>query len=142
MMVKKNLRFLILLLLSVWLKGKIVFNTTIQGLQSAICFLVGKKPCRCTGPLASDVREYLWSKKDGPFGKEFSVFEAPTPDGTAGYSNLTGSRQRDVARLTNAGGPIDSSSEVPISRINTEDVVKRIRQISPSPPDPDDEGSD
>ncbi|MBW0505912.1 hypothetical protein O181_045627 [Austropuccinia psidii MF-1] len=38
--------------------------------------------------------------------------------------------------------PIYSSSEVPISRINTEGVVKRIRQISNSPPDPDAEGSD
>ncbi|MBW0575583.1 hypothetical protein O181_115298 [Austropuccinia psidii MF-1] len=57
--------------------------------------------------------------------------------------------QRDVARWTNVGGtipvggrPIYSSSEVPISRINTEGIVKRIRQISDSPPDPDAEGSD
>ncbi|MBW0490783.1 hypothetical protein O181_030498 [Austropuccinia psidii MF-1] len=62
---------------------------------------------------------------------------------------VTGSRQRDVARWTNVGGPIQaggrpiySSSEVPISRINTEGVVKRIRQIANSPPDPDAEGSD
>ncbi|MBW0574449.1 hypothetical protein O181_114164 [Austropuccinia psidii MF-1] len=34
------------------------------------------------------------------------------------------------------------SSEVPISRINTEGKVKRIRQIADSPPDPDSEGSD
>ncbi|MBW0488191.1 hypothetical protein O181_027906 [Austropuccinia psidii MF-1] len=40
------------------------------------------------------------------------------------------------------GRPIYSSSEVPISRINTEGVVKWIRQISNSPPDPDAEGSD
>ncbi|MBW0544497.1 hypothetical protein O181_084212 [Austropuccinia psidii MF-1] len=50
---------------------------------------------------------------------------------------------------TNVGGnipvcgrPIYSSSEVPISRINTEGIVKRIRQIANSPPDPDAEGSD
>ncbi|MBW0560684.1 hypothetical protein O181_100399 [Austropuccinia psidii MF-1] len=62
---------------------------------------------------------------------------------------VTGSRQRDVARWTNAGGPIlvggrpiYSSSEVPISRIKTEEVVKRIRRISDSPTDPDAEGSD
>ncbi|MBW0473881.1 hypothetical protein O181_013596 [Austropuccinia psidii MF-1] len=62
---------------------------------------------------------------------------------------VNGSRQRDVARWTNVGGPIPvggrpiySSSEVPISRINTEGVVKRIRQIADSPPDPDAEGSD
>ncbi|MBW0593270.1 hypothetical protein O181_132985, partial [Austropuccinia psidii MF-1] len=38
--------------------------------------------------------------------------------------------------------PIYSSSEVPISRINTEGVVKRIRRIADSPIDPDSEGSD
>ncbi|MBW0580156.1 hypothetical protein O181_119871, partial [Austropuccinia psidii MF-1] len=61
----------------------------------------------------------------------------------------TGSRQRDVVRWTNVGGPIPvggrpiySSSEVPISRINTEGVVKRIRRIADSPTDPDAEGSD
>ncbi|MBW0585621.1 hypothetical protein O181_125336 [Austropuccinia psidii MF-1] len=55
---------------------------------------------------------------------------------------------RDVARWTNVGGeipvggrPIYSSSEVPISRINTEGVVKRIRSIADSPMDPDAEGS-
>ncbi|MBW0467438.1 hypothetical protein O181_007153 [Austropuccinia psidii MF-1] len=62
---------------------------------------------------------------------------------------VTGSRQRDVARWTDAGGPIPiggrpiySSSEVPIYRINTAGVVKRIRRISDSPTDPDAEGSD
>ncbi|MBW0492953.1 hypothetical protein O181_032668 [Austropuccinia psidii MF-1] len=56
---------------------------------------------------------------------------------------------RDVARWTNAGGPIlvggrpiYSSSEVPISRTNTEGVVKRLRRIADSPTDPDSEGSD
>ncbi|MBW0546183.1 hypothetical protein O181_085898 [Austropuccinia psidii MF-1] len=67
-------------------------------------------------------------------------------------SSILGSKlpmQRDVARWTNVGGlipvggrPIYSSSEVPISRINTEGIVKRIRQIADSPPDPDAEGSD
>ncbi|MBW0519214.1 hypothetical protein O181_058929 [Austropuccinia psidii MF-1] len=50
--------------------------------------------------------------------------------------------QRDVARWTNFGGPICSSSEVPLSRINSESVVKQIRQIANSLPDPDAEGSD
>ncbi|MBW0580407.1 hypothetical protein O181_120122 [Austropuccinia psidii MF-1] len=73
---------------------------------------------------------------------ELTASEAPTPD-------VTGSRQGDVARWNNGGGPIPavdrpiySSSEVPISRINTEGVVKRIRQIAHSPPDPDAECSD
>ncbi|MBW0502637.1 hypothetical protein O181_042352 [Austropuccinia psidii MF-1] len=105
------------------------------------CF-VGKKPCLQAGPLASNVRRYLWSKRNGPFGKEFSLSEAPTPD-------VTGSKQRDVVRWTNVGGtipidgrPIYSSSEVPISRINTEGVVKRIRQMANCPPDPHAEGND
>ncbi|MBW0533241.1 hypothetical protein O181_072956 [Austropuccinia psidii MF-1] len=112
------------------------------------CF-IGKKQCHCTGKQASNIRRYLWSKKDRPFGKEFPVSDASTIDGTSGYSALTGSRQRDVARWTNVGGPIPvgdrpiySSSEVPIYRINTEGIVKIRRQIANSPPDPDSEGSD
>ncbi|MBW0576617.1 hypothetical protein O181_116332 [Austropuccinia psidii MF-1] len=112
------------------------------------CF-IGRRPCCCTGVPTSNVRRYLWSRKDGPFGKELPVSEAPTPDGTSGYSHLTVSRQRDVERWTNVGGPIPivgrqiySSSAVPISRINTEGVVKRIRRIADSPTDPDAEGSD
>ncbi|MBW0516595.1 hypothetical protein O181_056310 [Austropuccinia psidii MF-1] len=112
------------------------------------CF-IGKKPCCCTWLQASNFRRYVWSRKDWPFGKEFPVSEAPTPHGTSGISNLTGSRQRNVARWTNVGVPIPvggrpiySSSEVPIPRINTEGVVKRIRRIADSPPDPDAEGSD
>ncbi|MBW0485079.1 hypothetical protein O181_024794 [Austropuccinia psidii MF-1] len=50
------------------------------------CF-VGKKPCFCPGSAASNVRRYLWSKKDGPFGKEFPISEGPTLDGTSGYSD-------------------------------------------------------
>ncbi|MBW0524365.1 hypothetical protein O181_064080 [Austropuccinia psidii MF-1] len=77
-------------------------------------FLIGKKPCHHTGKQSSNVR-----------------------------------RKRDVARWTYVGGPISvggrpiySSSQVPISRTNTEGIVKRIRQIADSPPDPDAEGSD
>ncbi|MBW0582670.1 hypothetical protein O181_122385 [Austropuccinia psidii MF-1] len=112
-------------------------------------FKAVERTCCCTRVPTSNVRRYLWSRKDGRFVKEFQVSEASTPDGTLGFSNLTGSRQRDVARWTNAGGsipvgdrPIYSSSEVPISRINTEGVVKRIRRIVDSPADPDAEGSD
>ncbi|MBW0537082.1 hypothetical protein O181_076797 [Austropuccinia psidii MF-1] len=112
-----------------------------QSSKCHYCF-IGKGPCHCTEVPTSNVRRYLWIRKNGPFGKEFPVSEAPTPEGTSGYSNLTGSRQRDVARWTNVGGPIYSSSEVPISRINTQGVVKRIRRIPDSPTDPDAEGSD
>ncbi|MBW0574021.1 hypothetical protein O181_113736 [Austropuccinia psidii MF-1] len=90
---------------------------------------IGKKPFCQTGRQASNVRRYLWSRKDEPFGKEFPFSEAPTPDGTSGFSHLSGSRQRNLARWTN----------VPISRINTEGVVKRIRRIADTPPDSDGE---
>ncbi|MBW0562282.1 hypothetical protein O181_101997 [Austropuccinia psidii MF-1] len=110
---------------------------------------IGKRPFCCTRVPTSNVRRYLWSRKDGPFGKEFPVSEAPTPDRTLGYPLVTGSSKRDVARWINVGGPITiggrpiySSSEVPISRINTEGVEKRIRRIADSPTDPDAEGSD
>ncbi|MBW0497456.1 hypothetical protein O181_037171 [Austropuccinia psidii MF-1] len=106
----------------------------------------GKKPCRHTGKQDSNIRRYFWSKKDVCFGKEFPVSEAPTINGTSGYSSC---KQRDVARWTNVGGPIPVggrpiyySSKVPTSRINTEGIVKRIRQIADSPPDLDAENSD
>ncbi|MBW0589773.1 hypothetical protein O181_129488 [Austropuccinia psidii MF-1] len=95
---------------------------------------------------------HLWSRKDGPYGQEFPILEEPTPDTTSEFSQLTGSRQRDVARWTSVGGPIPVggrpihySSEVPISRTNTDGVVKvvkKIRRIADSPSDPDAEGSD
>ncbi|MBW0502716.1 hypothetical protein O181_042431 [Austropuccinia psidii MF-1] len=60
------------------------FNT--KSSKCHFCF-VGKKPCCCSGPEASNVKRYLWSKKDGPFRKEFPVSEGPTPDGTSGSSD-------------------------------------------------------
>ncbi|MBW0547650.1 hypothetical protein O181_087365 [Austropuccinia psidii MF-1] len=117
--------------------------------QTYYSYKAVERPCCYTKVPTSNVRRYLWSRQDGPCGNEFPVPEAPTPDGTSGYSHLTGSRKRDVARWTNVGGPIPvggrpiySGSEVPISRINTEGVVKRIRRISDSPTDPDAEVSD
>ncbi|MBW0549940.1 hypothetical protein O181_089655 [Austropuccinia psidii MF-1] len=95
-------------------KGKDCFqHQNSQSSKFQYCF-IGKKPCHCTGLPSSNVR-----------------------------------RQRDVAWCTNVGGPIPvggrpiySSSDVPISRINTEGVVKRIRRIADSPTDPDAESSD
>ncbi|MBW0578007.1 hypothetical protein O181_117722 [Austropuccinia psidii MF-1] len=62
---------------------------------------------------------------------------------------MTESRKREVERWTNVGGnipnggrQIHSSSQVPISRINNQGVVKRIRNIADSPTNPDPEGSD
>ncbi|MBW0464763.1 hypothetical protein O181_004478 [Austropuccinia psidii MF-1] len=104
------------------------------------CFS-GKKTCHHPGDPLSNVRQYLESKKDGPFGKEFPVSEAPTHDCTSGYSNC---KQRDVDRWTNVKGPIPvcgrpiySSSEVPLSRIKNEGVhaAKRFQiQVIPSTP--------
>ncbi|MBW0532777.1 hypothetical protein O181_072492 [Austropuccinia psidii MF-1] len=130
-------------------KGKYCFeHDNPRSSKCHYCY-IGKKPCRQTGRQVSNVRRYSWSKKYEPFGKEFPVSEAPTPDATSGYSALTGSRQRHVARWTNVGGdfpvggrPIYSSSEAPISRINNEAVVKRITRSSDYPPNPDAEGSD
>ncbi|MBW0460532.1 hypothetical protein O181_000247 [Austropuccinia psidii MF-1] len=77
------------------------------------------------------------------------ISNAPTPGATSGYSNLTCSRQRDVVRRTNVavpipvgGGPIYSSSDVPITRINSQGLVKGLRRISDSTRDPNSEGSD
>ncbi|MBW0577176.1 hypothetical protein O181_116891, partial [Austropuccinia psidii MF-1] len=56
-----------------------------QSSKCHYCF-IGKKPCCRTRVPSSNVRRYLWSRKDGPFGKEFPVSEAPTPDGTSGLS--------------------------------------------------------
>ncbi|MBW0563723.1 hypothetical protein O181_103438 [Austropuccinia psidii MF-1] len=122
------------------------------------CF-VGKKPCCYPGPADSNFRRYLWSKKDGPFGKEFQFLRALplmllwdiliVSKVNFLIELVNGSRQRDVARWTNFGQPISvggmpiySSSAVPISRITTEGVVKWVRQIADSPPDLDAEGSD
>ncbi|MBW0560625.1 hypothetical protein O181_100340 [Austropuccinia psidii MF-1] len=123
-------------------KGKDFFHHFNPKYSNFHFFFVEKKPCCHPGPADCNLRRYLYSKKDGPFGKEFPVSEGPTPDSTSVYSDLTGSRQRDVAIWTTVGGsipvggrPIYSSSVVPISRINAEVVVKRIRRISDSPPD-------
>ncbi|MBW0581507.1 hypothetical protein O181_121222 [Austropuccinia psidii MF-1] len=122
-----------------------------QSSKCHFCFN-GKKPCPRTGVTSSNVRRHLWSRNDGPFGQEFPIPEEPTTDATSGFSQLTGSRKRDVERWTNVGGPIPvggrriySSSEVPISRTNTEGevkVVKKVRTIDDSPTDLDSEGSD
>ncbi|MBW0521437.1 hypothetical protein O181_061152 [Austropuccinia psidii MF-1] len=43
-------------------------------------FFIGNRPCHRNGAPTSVFRRYLWSRKDGPFGKELPVSEAPTPD--------------------------------------------------------------
>ncbi|MBW0491349.1 hypothetical protein O181_031064 [Austropuccinia psidii MF-1] len=155
----RQLRSLILLVLSFWLGVRIVLNTTILDLQSAItvsferghavvpgCQLLisggiyGVGMMGLLGKSSQFLRHLLMMDLQGiPIVRNLNTF---LEIGTNILDVLTGSRQRDVARWTNAGGPIYSSSEVPISRINTEGVVKRRRRISDSPTDPDAEGSD
>ncbi|MBW0462857.1 hypothetical protein O181_002572 [Austropuccinia psidii MF-1] len=118
-----------------------------RSLKCHFCF-VGKKPCHFPGVPVPEVRRYFWSTMDGKFGREFPVSEAPTPDETSGYSSLTGCRRQKLERWTNTGGPIPvggrpiySSSEIPLSRIYEQGVVKWIRRIANSPTDPDSERS-
>ncbi|MBW0594188.1 hypothetical protein O181_133903 [Austropuccinia psidii MF-1] len=59
-------------------KGKDFFeHYNPKSLQSHY-FFIGKKQ-------SSNLRSYLWSKKYGPFGKEFAVSEDPALDSTSGY---------------------------------------------------------
>ncbi|MBW0561258.1 hypothetical protein O181_100973 [Austropuccinia psidii MF-1] len=103
------------------------------------CF-VGNKPCQRPGASIYNVKKYLWSKKEGAFGIKLLLLM---------LLMVTGCRKRDVARWTKVRGPIPvggrpiySSSEVPIYRINSQGVVKRLRRISNSPTDPNAERSD
>ncbi|MBW0553791.1 hypothetical protein O181_093506 [Austropuccinia psidii MF-1] len=162
----RQLRSLILLVLSVWPGARISFNTTILDLQSAITVsferghvIVPGCQLLMTGGIYGVGKMGLLGKSS-QFLRHLLLMEL---QGIPIVSNLntlikictdildlvTGSRKRDVARWTNVGGPIPvggrpiySRSEVPISRINTEGVVKRIRRISDSPTDPDAEVSD
>ncbi|MBW0575229.1 hypothetical protein O181_114944 [Austropuccinia psidii MF-1] len=60
------------------------------------CF-VGNEQYKSPVVPLSNIKSSLFRKKDGPFGKEFPIFEAPTPDGTSGCSSCIGMLQ---------GGPI------------------------------------
>ncbi|MBW0588080.1 hypothetical protein O181_127795 [Austropuccinia psidii MF-1] len=68
----------------------------------------------------STIKRYLWRKKDVLFEKQFPVPEAPTPKNVGGPIS-TGGRQ------------CYSSSQFSSSRLNTQVLVKRIREISDSP---------
>ncbi|MBW0575506.1 hypothetical protein O181_115221 [Austropuccinia psidii MF-1] len=166
MMATRNLRSLILLVLSVWPGERIAFNTKILDLQSAITVSLERGHVVIPGcELLMSGGIYGVGKmgllgKSSQFLRHLLLMELQGIPIVSNLNNLikigtdildvvTGSRKRDVARWTNAGGPIPvggrpiySSSEVPISRINTEGVVKRIRRIADSPAEPDSEGSD
>ncbi|MBW0559080.1 hypothetical protein O181_098795 [Austropuccinia psidii MF-1] len=110
-------------------KGKDCFeNHNPRSSKSHYCF-IGKKPCRCTGKKASKVRRYLWSKKDGPFGKEFPVSEAPTLDGTSGCSDCSDELDGEEAEV------VPNSSCHPSNTSPSRPPAKRFqRQIIPSTP--------
>ncbi|MBW0485259.1 hypothetical protein O181_024974 [Austropuccinia psidii MF-1] len=144
MMIMKRLRFLILLVTSFWQKERIFFNITIQDIQSVTFALLGRSHVI--------ILDHQLPTSEGIYGvgkmgllRKSSQFMRPLPLMVPQGIPI----KRDVAGWTNVGGPIlvggrpiYSSPEVPISRINTEGGVKRIRKISDSPPDPDAEGSD
>ncbi|MBW0509610.1 hypothetical protein O181_049325 [Austropuccinia psidii MF-1] len=159
MSVTRQLRSLILLVLSVWPGVRIVFKTRILDLQSAITVSLERDHVVVPVCQLLMLGGIYGVGKMGLLGKSFQLLRhllLMELQGIPIMSNLntlirigtnildvvTGSRQRDVARWTNVGRPIYSSSEVPISSINTEGVVKRIRRIADSPTDPDAAGSD
>ncbi|MBW0554626.1 hypothetical protein O181_094341 [Austropuccinia psidii MF-1] len=99
------------------------------------CYL-GKKPYHQAGRQVSNVRRYLWSKKDGPFGKELPVSDTPTPDATSWYFALTGSRKRDVARWTNVGRRIANSPPYPNAEGSDELYGEEVEVVPHSAGDP------
>ncbi|MBW0510585.1 hypothetical protein O181_050300 [Austropuccinia psidii MF-1] len=161
----RQLRLLILRVLNVWQRGRIAFNTTTRNLQSATIFSLERSHVAVPGCKLQTSGVTCGVRRMGLMGKSFQFLRSlllMVLQGIPTVSNLnflielgadipdlvTGSRQRDVRRWTNVGEPIPvggsptySSSAVLISRINTEGVVKKIRQISDSQPDPDAEGS-
>ncbi|MBW0570299.1 hypothetical protein O181_110014 [Austropuccinia psidii MF-1] len=165
-MATRKLRSLILLVLSVWPGARIAFNTTILNLQSAITVSLERGHVAVAGcqllisGVIYGVGKMGLLGKSSQFLRHLLLMELQDIPIVSNLNTLikigidildvvTGSRKRDVARWTNVGGPIPvggrprySSSEIPISRINTEGVVKRIRRIADSPTDPDAEGSD
>ncbi|MBW0561136.1 hypothetical protein O181_100851 [Austropuccinia psidii MF-1] len=87
---------------------------------------------------SSNVRRYLWSRKDGPFGKEFPVSEAPTPDGTSGFSHyaegsdeLDGEEVEGVPHLV--GHKSSSSSSQPFAnRFQSHAIPSTPRTFQPA----------
>ncbi|MBW0475615.1 hypothetical protein O181_015330 [Austropuccinia psidii MF-1] len=88
-------------------------SQTYDGYKEVECHFhsVGKTPCHHTGLPDSNIRRHLMSKKDGRFGKEFPGLEAPTPDGTSGYSNCGNELEgEEVEVVHNSAGHQSSTS--------------------------------
>ncbi|MBW0532593.1 hypothetical protein O181_072308 [Austropuccinia psidii MF-1] len=112
-----------------------------QSSKCHYCF-IGKRPCYCTRVPTSNFRRYLWSRKDRPFGKEFPVPEAPTPDETSGYSHCGGMWQGGLMLEGQFQLVVGQYIPAQKSQSPTEGVVKKIRRIADPQTDPDAEGSD
>ncbi|MBW0540438.1 hypothetical protein O181_080153, partial [Austropuccinia psidii MF-1] len=136
MTVTRKLRFLILLVLNVWQREKNFLNITIPDLQNATTVSLGGSHAVKLGSKIQTSGGTCEVRRMGLLEKSSQSLRLLL------LIALQGILLRNVSRWTNIGGPRFSSSEVPISRINTEGIVKRIRQIANSPPDPDAAGSD
>ncbi|MBW0516153.1 hypothetical protein O181_055868 [Austropuccinia psidii MF-1] len=96
-----------------------------------------ERPCRHTGVPTSNVRRYLWSRKDGPFGKELQFL-----------GHLLLMELQGIPIVINLNTLIKIGTDIldvvtgSRQRINTEGVVRRIRRIADSPTDSDAEASD
>ncbi|MBW0557480.1 hypothetical protein O181_097195 [Austropuccinia psidii MF-1] len=119
-------------------KGKDCFeNYNPRSSKCHYCF-IGKKPCGHTGKQDSNVRRYLWSRKEGHFGKELPVSEAPTLDGTSGYSAYAeGSDDLDgeeVEVVPNSGGhpSNNSASQPPSKRFQSQIIPSTPRNSKPT----------
>ncbi|MBW0475362.1 hypothetical protein O181_015077 [Austropuccinia psidii MF-1] len=109
-------------------KGKDCFENYIPRSSKCHYFFIGKKPCRCTGKQASNIRRYLWSKKDGPFGKELPVCEAPTLDGS---DELDGEEAEVFPN--SAGHPCNTSpSQPPAKRFQIPIRPSTLRNFQPT----------
>ncbi|MBW0566763.1 hypothetical protein O181_106478 [Austropuccinia psidii MF-1] len=138
----EQFKVLILPVLNVWPRVRTVFNTTIPNLQNAIFASSERNHAVIPGCCLLTSGGIYGVERMGLLGKNSQSLRNLL------LMELHDFLNRDVARWTSVGGPIPvggrpiySSSEVPISRINTEGVVKRIRRIADSPTDPDAEGS-
>ncbi|MBW0511384.1 hypothetical protein O181_051099 [Austropuccinia psidii MF-1] len=78
------------------------------------CLMKGRQCFQHYNPCSS--KRYLWSKKDGSFGKEFPVTEAPTPDGTSGYCKFRG-RWLD--------GPMLEGQFIPVQRFESQGLTTK-----------------
>ncbi|MBW0482907.1 hypothetical protein O181_022622 [Austropuccinia psidii MF-1] len=116
-------------------KGKYFFqHFNTKSSKCHFCFF-GKKSCCCPGPAAFNVRRYLWSKKDGPFGKDFPLSEGPTPDGTSGYSDCSDELDGEDAEVVD--NPVGhksstSPSQPPSKRFQSHLIPSTPRNFQPT----------